>query len=315
MLPPSKSEYEQEDHNLDAQSLTDESGKTDHETDASLDDVDLDADLDPGADDLGDDLENAAEEKPKKKGIGKGTIIAAVGATIVVALCGAAYVMQGQLKTPAPVTKKVVTDPSLLANKPATPMEPMVSQQPAPGNTPNATIPSVQASPSLSAITAPPSDPFGGVTTAPTAAASVPTPAPIVVQAPVAAVVPPVIAPPVKSVAIAPVPTMDGPRGDPFGSSVVEKPAKIEKPIVEKAAKPVTEPIVKAEKPIKVVKAKPAPIDIDEVEMVQPRAVMKASVKKPRAVRQDMTVSEPHPSQERVKPQSSETFHGYEKLF
>ena len=331
MLPPSKSEYDQndaEEHDLEEQMRAaqavnqgDAVAKPDDELDVGSDpSLDIDADADPEAesDDLGQD-----EPKPKKKGIGKGTIIAAVGAVVVVALCGAAYVMQGQMQKPAPVSKKIVVDPSLLDNKPmaAPPANAVVSAPPAALTappvasmeiTPNLATPTVSSPSGVSSITAPPSDPFGSATTPPmatAAAVAAPTPAPVVLTPA------PVVVVPSKSVSITPAPNTDGPRADPFGSVIVEKPAKVEKPVVAKIAKPVAEPVVKAEKPVKAVKVKPAPVAVEDVEAVKPRVVKKAAVRKPSVVRQETTVSEPRSSQERMQPQSSESFQGYEKLF
>ena len=327
MLPPSKSEYDQDDaaeHDLEEQMRAAQSGNPEHDGVTGPDDeLDVDADpaLDPDADE--EDLGQEEEPKPKKKGIGKGTIIAGVGAVVLVALCGAAYVMQGQMQAPAPVSKKIAIDPSLLEEQPAATPAPIGAPSSGTEITPNlgaptVTTPTVQSPSSVSAITAPPSDPFGGTTSTPVAPV-VPAATPTPVVPAVTPVVPtPVVTTPAKTVAITPVPGTEGPRADPFGSAIPEKPAKVEKPMVEKPVKPMAEPVVKAEKPVKaakVVRAKPATVDIDEVEIVKPRAVKKAVARKPRVVRQDMTVSEPHPSQERVQPQSSESFSGYEKLF
>lgn len=337
MLPPSKSEYDQDDaaeHDLEEQMRAAKTGNPEHDgVTGPEDELDVDADpaLDPDADE--EDLGQEEEPKPKKKGIGKGTIFAGVGAVVLVALCGAAYVMQGQMKAPAPVSKKIAVDPSFLENKPAAalpvePSSPLATPAPvgAPSSgtevTPNlgaaVTTPTAQSPSSVSTITAPPSDPFGGTTSAPVAPA-VPSATPTPVVPAVTPVTPaPVVTTPAKTVAITPVPGTEGPRADPFGAVIPEKPVKVEKPVVEKPVKAVAEPVVKAEKPVKaakIVKAKPAAVDIDEVEIVKPRVVKKAVARKPRVIRQDMTVSEPHPSQERVQPQSSESFQGYEKLF
>lgn len=338
MLPPSKSEYDQDDvdeNDLEAQMRAAQSDATDPsdelsatpgEDDLALDpdtDTDTDVGLDPD-EDLGQE-----EVKPKKKGMGKGTIVAAVGAGLLVVLCGAAYMMQGQLQAPAPSTSKIAIDPSLMDSTPAasSPIEPTVSAQMAPLpaseitpnlNAPTVVSPTLPASSSVSAISAPPSDPFGGSTSAPSVSVtppdtSMPTAvAPMPMPTPVAPV-----APPASAVAITPAPSVDGPRGDPFGSMVTEKPApRVEKPtIIEQASPPVVESAVKTEKRVRTPKARAVAIDNNDDEVtVKPRAVKKR-VRKPSVIRQDMTVSEPHPSQERLRPQSSESFHGYEKLF
>lgn len=320
MLPPSNSEYSQnnngEDDDLEAQLRAGRTDGTDtpvEDPDLPTADVDSEADLE-GEEEDGDELgqDEEPEQKPKKKGIGKGTIIAAVGAGLLVTLCGAAYMMQGQLQAPAAPAKQVAIDPSLLAEKPdaAPSVVTPPPQGPSQELTPNLnSAPPVVTTPS--SISAPPSDPFASGPAAPVASATPApaTPAPVEPVAPVA--VTPAITAPV--VAITPAPTTEAPRAaDPFGAVTTEKSpvAKTEKPVV-------TESIdVKPAKEVKEVKAKQAPVVLDsEVAVAKPRPVAKPRVKKPAVVRQDMSVSEQHPSQERMQPQSSESFHGYEKLF
>jgi hypothetical protein len=313
MLPHSKSEYDQDDadeNDLDNQTRGGTSGSTEHHSGAADPGNELDGegdlDLEPEEDeDLGQE-----EQKPKKKGIGKGTLLAAVGATVLVALCGAAYVLQGQLQTQAPVSNKIAVDPSLLEQKPAVapmvslPVEPTVTPAVLPA--PTLAVPAAvgtemtpTAPASVSAITAPPSDPFGGVT-APVTPASTP------IAAPIPVVTGPATPQPSKAVAITPAPGVEAPRTDPFGLTVAEK------PVVEKA--PIA--VLKTETPAKSVRVvKDKTVDIDEVEIAKPRVVRKVTARKPPVVRQDMTRSESHPSQERMQPQSSESFQGYEKLF
>ena len=203
-----------------------------------------------------------------------------------------------------------------LESKPSLPAEPKleapVAATPNPLGAPagNEIVPNLNGAPApvvttpSAAISSPPSDPFASSTTAPAAPT---TPSASTVAPPVAPVVPavtPPVATPAPGVSITPAPGVD-----PFGSLSVEKaptkaaPEKVELPVATIPAKPA-----------KVVK--PRPVEIEEVEISKPRPVAaKPRVKKPSVVRQDMTVSEPHPSQERVQPQSSESFHGYEKLF
>ena len=339
MLPPNKSEFDQQHvdgQNLEEQMHATQASRVDHEDDLVDSETELDSDADAILDDDPDDINQEAEEKPKKKGMSKG-IIAAVGAAVVVALSGATYFyfMQGQPKTTAPISKKIAVDPSLTEAKPAlnAPQAPILGTEVTPNLSPRSDSP-VGTLPS--SISAPPSDPFSGSATAPTpsvvAPGLAPTPAvviapglaptPAVVIAPVVALTPPVVitsAPtpaPAVIIIAAPVANVEGPRADPFGAVVVKGAPKIEKPTtVEKLPKPIAEPVVKAAKPIKIVKKKAAEVDAEEVEIVKPRVVKKVIAKKPSVVRQDMTRSEPHPSQERVQPQSSENFSGYEKLF
>lgn len=311
MLPPSKSEFDQDEHgaddDLEAQmraSSADVAAPDDDENQdlPTAEDGDVDLESDEGDEDLGQE----EEPKPKKKGLGKGTIIAAVGAGLLVTLCGAAYMMQGQLQTAAPA-KQVAIDPSLLASKPeSTPSVVTPPQGAAQEMTPNLNGAPTPVVTTPSSISAPPSDPFAS-SASPAASVATPVVAPVEPVAPV--VTTPVVTAPV--VAITPAPVTTG--SDPFGAVTTEKPPAI------KAEKPaVVEPVeIKPAKPVKEVKAKPAPVvlDSDEVAVTKPKPVAKPRVKKPAVVRQDMSVSEGHPSQERVQPQSSESFNGYEKLF
>lgn len=307
MLPPSKSEFDQEidGQNLEEQMHAAQTDRSDHEGDLVDPGNELDSDVDAALDDDADDLGQEVEEKPKKKGMGKNIIIAAVGVTVVAALSGAGYFyfIQGQSKKPAPISKKIAVDPSLMEAKPAL-------------NAPAATISGTEVTPILNArdatsgassISAPPSNPFSGSAPAPVVVI-----APAVASAPAVVIAPAPIPAPAVIIIAAPVANVEVPRADPLGATVVKivpKPAA-----VEKLPKPIAEPVVKAAKPIKTAKNK-ATVDVEEVEIVKPRVVKKVVVKKPSVVRQDMTRSEPHPSQERVQPQSSENFSGYEKLF
>ncbi len=322
MLPPSTSEYDnnasEHDHDDPSRAQADELDADDGTGAPGADELsDVDAELEAADDDLGEE-----EVKPKKKGVGKGVIFAGVGVGIVLALCGAAYVMQGQMQQ-APVAKKIAVDPSLLESKPSLPAEPKldapVAANPNPLGAPasNEITPNLNGAPApivttpsaAPSISSPPSDPFASTTSA--ASATPAAPAASAVVPPVVPAVTPTVTPPVATPAPG-VSITPAPGNDPFGSLVPEKAAaKAEKPAPEKVELPVaTIPV----KPAKV--QKPRPVEIEEVEITKPRPVAaKPRVKKPSVVRQDMTVSEPHPSQERVQPQSSESFHGYEKLF
>ena len=309
MLPPSKSEFDQhaDGKNLEAQIHAKQTNKVDHE-DLVEPGTELDNDVDADLDDA-DDLGQEVETKPKKKGMGKGIVIAAAGVAVVVALSGAAYFMQVQ--KPTTVSKKIAVDPSLMEAKPAlnSPAVPISSTE----VTPNLSArEAASVGPSSSSISAPPSDPFNSSATA-AAPGVIITPGTALTPTPTVIITP--AQPPAPAVIIiaAPVGNVESPRADPFGAAVVKivpTPAT-----VEKSPKPVAAPVVKNEKSIKTAKNKAATVDVEEVEIVKPRVVKKVVVKKPSVVRQDMTRSEPHPSQERVQPQSSENFSGYEKLF
>lgn len=305
MLPPNTSEFDTktgvENHDTPVHFVQPVQEGHEHGPVADSDEFHTDAEFD----DDGEGLEHEAAEKQKKKGIGKGTIIAAACSVVVVALCGVAYFMQSSLQKPAPISRKIVIDPSLMETKPAL-------------NAPAASIGGTEVTPNLSArdatplgsfptgssgISTPPSDPFSGAATSPTPVAVVapivPTSTPVVVVA-VPASIPTVI------IAPAPVANADGPRVDPFGAVVIKSAPKIEKPAAES--------VVKADKPIKVVKVKPVVVDIEEVETIKPRAVKKVVAKKRPTVRRNIN-SEPRPSKERAQPQNNENFSGYEKLF
>mgnify|MGYP003599680045 FL=1 len=310
MLPPSTSEYdnnEASEHDLEEQMRAQSDGTDGDASDAPGEEElsDVDAELE-AADELGEE-----ETKPKKKGVGKGVIFAGVGVGIILVMSGAAYVMQGQMQQQAPVAKKIAVDPSLLESKPSMPAEPKleapVVASPNPLGTPagNEVVPNLNGVPAVSAISSPPSDPFA----APAVPGASATPAASAVVPPVIPVVPPVapvVSTPTPGVAITP-----APGADPFGSLTPEKAPKVEKSGPEKVEMPVaTIPV----KPAKVVT--PRPVEIEEAEISKPRPVAaKPRVRKPSVVREDTSVSQPHPSQERVQPQSSESFHGYEKLF
>ena len=310
MLPPSTSEYdnnEASEHDLEEQMRAQSDGTDGDASDAPGEEElsDVDAELE-AADELGEE-----ETKPKKKGVGKGVIFAGVGVGIILVMCGVAYVMQGQMQQQAPVAKKIAVDPSLLESKPSLPAEPKleapVVASPNPLGTPagNEIVPNLNGVPAVSAISSPPSDPFA----APAVPGASATPAASAVVPPVIPVVPPVapvVSTPTPGVAITP-----APGADPFGSLTPEKVPKVEKSVPEKVEMPVA--TIPA-KPAKVVT--PRPVEIEEAEISKPRPVAaKPRVRKPSVVREDTSVSQPHPSQERVQPQSSESFHGYEKLF
>lgn len=227
----------------------------------------------------GDDEDDAIVQKPRKKGVGTGTKVIGAGLVVLLALAGAAYVMQEQGTTIAPVARPLVLDPSLSKPVVPAPVDAVVLPVPTvelPGTVELQGKVVENLTPTVSPISSPPSDPFSASPASTLPVEAVKSPEPLAPSADP-------FAPKVENVTVVPAPS----KGNDI---LTELPAK---------------------------KIKTPRVDSSTDDVVKPRSAQhraKPRVKKPSVLDNSSTVDNA-PARERVVPQRNEHFNGYEKLF